>query len=102
MDDATSGAEGAPVSTPGVPAGQAAAALTPTTDAHTDGLISGRYRLGDLLGTGGSASVFAAVDTASVSACGVGAHRGVALKMLREADSPVASNSASASRGPSR
>ena len=30
------------------------------------GLISGRYRLGELLGTGGSASVFAAVDTAPV------------------------------------
>lgn len=29
------------------------------------GLISGRYRLGALLGTGGSASVFAAIDTRS-------------------------------------
>jgi len=28
----------------------------------SDGLISGRFRLGELLGTGGSASVFAAVD----------------------------------------
>ncbi|MCI2956339.1 protein kinase [Agromyces atrinae] len=28
-----------------------------------DGLVSGRYRMGELLGTGGSASVFAAVDT---------------------------------------
>ena len=38
------------------------------------GLVSGRYRLGELLGTGGSASVFAAVDEAS------GEH--VALKLL--------------------
>ncbi|TFC31630.1 serine/threonine-protein kinase [Cryobacterium sp. TMT2-18-3] len=47
-----------------------------------DGLISGRYRLGDLLGTGGSASVFAAVDTATFSDGDVGAHRAVALKIL--------------------
>ena len=47
-----------------------------------DGLISGRYRLGDLLGTGGSASVFAAVDTASLSVGGASAHRVVALKIL--------------------
>lgn len=32
------------------------------TDASVDGLVSGRYRLGDLLGTGGSASVFAAIE----------------------------------------
>jgi tRNA A-37 threonylcarbamoyl transferase component Bud32 len=39
-----------------------------------EGLISGRFRLGELLGTGGSASVFAAVDTRDDSA--------VALKIL--------------------
>lgn len=38
------------------------------------GLVSGRYRLGELLGTGGSASVFAAVDTGSGTP--------VALKLL--------------------
>ncbi|WP_084512162.1 protein kinase domain-containing protein [Agromyces subbeticus] len=38
------------------------------------GLIAGRYRLGELLGTGGSASVFASVDTMT------GGH--VALKLL--------------------
>jgi serine/threonine-protein kinase len=43
----------------------------PTIDA---GLISGRYRLGELLGSGGSASVFAAVD--------VGTGESVALKLL--------------------
>jgi serine/threonine protein kinase len=44
------------------------------TPAASDGLVSGRYRLGDLLGTGGSASVFEAVDTCDGSA--------VALKLL--------------------
>ena len=39
-----------------------------------DGLISARFRLGELLGTGGSASVFAAVDVRDESA--------VALKIL--------------------
>ncbi|WP_440710581.1 protein kinase domain-containing protein [Herbiconiux sp. YIM B11900] len=39
-----------------------------------DGLISGRYRLGELLGSGGSASVFTAVD--------VGEGTTVALKIL--------------------
>ncbi|WP_411701063.1 protein kinase domain-containing protein [Conyzicola sp.] len=39
-----------------------------------DGLISGRFRLAELLGTGGSASVFAAVDTHDEGA--------VALKIL--------------------
>ena len=38
------------------------------------GLVSGRYRLGELLGTGGSASVFAAVDVRDDSA--------LALKIL--------------------
>ncbi|RXZ66934.1 protein kinase domain-containing protein [Agromyces albus] len=38
------------------------------------GLISGRFRLGELLGTGGSASVFAAVDTTTGAS--------VALKLL--------------------
>ena len=38
------------------------------------GLISGRFRLGELLGTGGSASVFAAVDESDATA--------VALKIL--------------------
>ena len=38
------------------------------------GLISGRFRLGELLGTGGSASVFAAVDTTNGAS--------VALKLL--------------------
>lgn len=38
------------------------------------GLVSGRYRLGDLLGTGGSASVFSAIDTRSGAS--------VALKLL--------------------
>ncbi|MDY7542991.1 MULTISPECIES: protein kinase domain-containing protein [unclassified Cryobacterium] len=42
------------------------------------GLISGRYRLGELLGTGGSASVFAAVDTQA----GEGAATEIALKIL--------------------
>ena len=46
----------------------------------TDGLISGRYRLGELLGTGGSASAFAAVDTRSES--GTGTEASVALKIL--------------------
>ncbi|WP_395244614.1 PASTA domain-containing protein [Agromyces sp. MMS24-K17] len=40
----------------------------------SDGLISARFRLGELLGTGGSASVFAAVDTESGAS--------VALKLL--------------------
>lgn len=31
--------------------------------AHSSGLVAGRFRIGELLGTGGSASVFAAVDT---------------------------------------
>ena len=35
------------------------------TDASADGLIAGRYRLGNLLGTGGTASVFSAVEVAS-------------------------------------
>ena len=35
------------------------------TDATVDGLIAGRFRLGDLLGTGGSASVFSAVEVAT-------------------------------------
>jgi serine/threonine protein kinase len=39
-----------------------------------DGLVSGRYRLGELLGTGGSASVFSAVDVRDDSA--------LALKIL--------------------
>ncbi|TFB95644.1 MULTISPECIES: PASTA domain-containing protein [unclassified Cryobacterium] len=43
-----------------------------------EGLISGRYRLGELLGTGGSASVFSAVDTQA----GEGAVREIALKIL--------------------
>lgn len=30
---------------------------------HASGLVAGRFRIGDLLGTGGSAAVFAAVDT---------------------------------------
>jgi tRNA A-37 threonylcarbamoyl transferase component Bud32 len=49
-----------------------------------DGLISGRFRLGELLGTGGSASVFAAVDVRDDSA--------VALKILHPhlADDPAA------------
>ncbi|MCI4659424.1 protein kinase domain-containing protein [Cryobacterium zhongshanensis] len=42
-----------------------------------ESLISGRYRLGELLGTGGSASVFAAVDTQA----GDGA-TAIALKIL--------------------
>lgn len=46
--------------------------------AATAGLISGRYRLGELLGTGGSASVFAAVDTRSDAGTGAS----VALKIL--------------------
>jgi serine/threonine protein kinase len=37
----------------------------PAHGAPEDGLISDRYRLGELLGTGGSASVFAAVDALS-------------------------------------
>jgi hypothetical protein len=44
------------------------------TDAASGGLLSGRYRLGELLGTGGSASVFAGVDIRDGSA--------VALKVL--------------------
>jgi len=44
------------------------------TDAFVGGLISDRYRLGDLLGTGGSASVFAAVE--------VSTGQPVALKIL--------------------
>ncbi|CAN5165092.1 hypothetical protein BH09ACT6_BH09ACT6_24990 [soil metagenome] len=43
----------------------------------SDGLVSGRFRLGDLLGSGGSASVFDAVD---VSSGEDGTH--VALKIL--------------------
>ncbi|WP_104178539.1 PASTA domain-containing protein [Cryobacterium sp. Y50] len=35
------------------------------TDASVVGLIAGRYRLGDLLGTGGTASVFSAVEVVS-------------------------------------
>ncbi|WP_167040801.1 PASTA domain-containing protein [Salinibacterium sp. ZJ454] len=46
----------------------------------TDGpsLLSGRFRLGELLGTGGSASVFAADDTHA----GAGSDPAVALKIL--------------------
>jgi serine/threonine protein kinase len=44
------------------------------TPAASDGLVSARYRLGDLLGTGGSASVFEAVDVRDGSV--------VALKLL--------------------
>lgn len=68
MDEMAAGAEGE-------------SSAAPTTDARTAGLISGRYRIGDLLGTGGSASVFAAVDTASLAAGGVGPNP-VALKIL--------------------
>ncbi|TFB94612.1 serine/threonine-protein kinase [Cryobacterium sp. HLT2-28] len=56
---------------------------TPTQRRHGEevpgmayGLISGRFRLGELLGTGGSASVFAAVDTENEFG------RPVALKIL--------------------
>ncbi|QWT23311.1 protein kinase [Subtercola sp. PAMC28395] len=50
----------------------------------TEGLISGRFRLGDLLGSGGSASVFDAVDvTAADSATAAEpAETHVALKIL--------------------
>lgn len=47
--------------------------------AAIDGLISGRYRLGELLGTGGSASVFVAVDTGVTADSDSGT---VALKIL--------------------
>lgn len=47
---------------------------TPDTPSEPVGLIGDRYRTGELLGTGGSASVFAAVDE--------GTGRSVALKVL--------------------
>ncbi|MET0954941.1 MAG: PASTA domain-containing protein, partial [Cryobacterium sp.] len=46
-----------------------------TIDDHPENLIGGRYRLGELLGVGGSASVFAADDTQN-------SDRRVALKLL--------------------
>ncbi|MEC5150685.1 PASTA domain-containing protein [Cryobacterium sp. GrIS_2_6] len=55
----------------GAPAGR-------RTGGAGEGLISGRYRLGELLGTGGSASVFSAVDTQA----GEGAVTEIALKIL--------------------
>lgn len=45
---------------------------------NTDGLISGRYRLGELLGTGGSASVFLALEVGAPDSVAVA----VALKIL--------------------
>ncbi|MBN9153307.1 MAG: protein kinase [Microbacterium sp.] len=55
MADRT-GPDGSPATSPD--------ATTPLPDA-LDGLIAGRFRVGSLLGTGGSASVFRAVDTSS-------------------------------------
>jgi len=51
-------------------------------DAQRHGLISGRYRLGELLGSGGSASVFVATDVVTRST--------VALKILHPHLSTVA------------
>ena len=51
-------------------------------DEQRHGLISGRYRLGELLGSGGSASVFVATDVVT--------HSTVALKILHPHLSTVA------------